>query len=77
MTLPNDYTGGPREAPQRTDGDIVGPAGQAHRSAAKPGSEQIAAWGGIAQAETEVNETAERPIKTDFLAGQPTGLEEP
>lgn len=62
MTLQTDFEG--EEAPTlaNKDADIVGPAGQAHRGAAKPGTEQIAAWGGFREAETEVNETEERRL---------------
>jgi hypothetical protein len=44
------------------DGDIVGPAGQKVGTAGKPASEQIAAWGGFREGETETNETEEKSV---------------
>lgn len=74
MTLPLDYEGGPQEKAKSGDGGIVGPAGQGHRGAAKPGSEQIAAWGGFTEAETEVNETGERAVPMRIVErGLPEG----
>lgn len=65
-----DFEG--EEAPILTnkDGDIIGPAGQTTRGAAKPGGEQIAAWGGFQKAETEVNETADRPLSVRETGAQ-------
>jgi len=68
--LPVDYEGGPQEAAKAGDGDIVGHAGQSRRSAGKPGTEQIAAWGGFTEAETEVNETGDRAVEGKYLQGQ-------
>lgn len=70
MNLTPDWEG--EEAPTlpNKDGDIVGPAGQATRGAAKPGTEQIAAWGGFKEAETEVNETEERTLSVQETGAQ-------
>ena len=70
MDLKPDWEG--EEAPvlSNKDGDIVGPAGQATRGAAKPGTEQIAAWGGFKEAETEVNETEERTLSVQETGAQ-------
>jgi hypothetical protein len=60
--LKRDFQGDDPQMLQNGDGDIVGPAGQKVTSAAKPGTEQIAAWGGFTVAEDEANETSDKPL---------------
>ena len=57
MTYQPDYEGEEAKRLGEGDGGIVGPAGQKTKSAAAPGTEQIAAWGGFKGSEEEVNET--------------------
>ena len=70
MDLQPDFEG--EEAPTipNKDGDIVGPAGQSVKGAAKPGSEQIAAWGGFKEAETAVNETEDQRLSIEETGAQ-------
>lgn len=65
-----DFEGEEAETLPNKDGGIVGPAGQQTKSAAAPGSEQIAAWGGFRGAEEEVNETEPKPLSTKETGAQ-------
>ena len=64
MGLPVDFEGEEAKTLKQGDGGIVGPAGQTTRSAAAPGSEQIAAWGGFKGSEEELNETEPQALST-------------
>ena len=58
MTLEMDYTGQTPQTPKKEDG------GQTYKGANKGqyATEQIAALGGFKSAETEVNESADKPV---------------
>lgn len=55
MGLPVDFDGTKPEKPAKGD------SGQSMGAGKKPRSEQIAAWGGLASAESETN-SSERPV---------------
>ncbi len=70
MELKPDWEGEEAQTLSNKDGDIIGPAGQQHKGATKPGTEQIAAWGGFKEAETEVEETEDSRLSIQETGAQ-------
>jgi len=65
-----DFEGEEAKTLKEGDGGIVGPAGQKVKSAAAPGTEQIAAWGGFRGGEELVDQTEPQALSTKETGAQ-------
>ena len=70
MGYQTDYAGEEAKTIGEGDGGIVGPGGQKVKSAAAPGTEQIAAWGGFKGGEELVDQTEPQALSTKETGAQ-------